>query len=122
MKLPDIKAVVTNWKIVLAVVVIYSSTIYFVGRNHGYDSCEAKQSRLIEAARIVTEESNAIAIADKEISQAKIAERKESRDEVIVSVPDVSPSRSRIALNCERLRAAGANLDGFPACRTGAPD
>lgn len=117
MKLPNIPAigwVLGNWQLALAAagaLAIYSGAIYFTGRSHGYDSAVAAQSKVAEAARIVTEESAAISAAERAEADALIRGEKEERDDAIETADN-----PRLALNCKRLQQSGADISQFPAC------
>jgi hypothetical protein len=114
--------IIGNWQLVLAIAggaVLVLAGTYFLGRSHGYDSCEAEQLETMREAKALEDASEGAAAGEREADTGTIATNKEKRDAAIDAAGEegAAPSPSRTALNCERLRAAGADLDEFPACR-----
>lgn len=114
--------IIGNWQLALALAggaVLVLAGAYFLGRSHGFDSCEAEQLETLREAKAREDASEGAAAGERETDTGTIATNRENRNAAIDDAGEegLAPSRSRTALNCERLRAAGADLDEFPACR-----
>lgn len=115
---------VAHWQLALAIVsalMISHSAVYFIGRGHGSDSAMIDVVKGANAANDLATTSAGQAAAEGEIEEGRIANEKEMTDEAIrnSNTGDIAPSVASDALNCQRLRRSGQDLDRFPACRPG---
>jgi len=116
--------IIGNWHFALAIagaLVISHTATYFVGRGHGADSALADIAKAGQKANDVAVASAGKAAAEGEVEQGKIMDDKEKADEAVnLSKDDSSASVASLARMCELVRRSGQDLDGFPACRSGA--
>lgn len=98
--------------------------LWFVDRNEqyregdqaGYERAQTEHREAEAAAIRAQEESAAVADSERATDTATIGTDQEARDNAINSTTDTRPSDVSNALNCERLRRAGANIQHIPAC------
>lgn len=121
---------IANWQLALAIagaIALTNSVTYCKGVQDGKAIEKARHQEALLDSVETGQKSENIAIAEGEIEQGRIVQDKEDADAAIRSTGqnDRKPSLASNALNCERLRRAGEDLRGFPACgpresRTGA--
>lgn len=113
---------IANWQLALGIFGAAALALvgaYFLGRDHGYDLRLAEEAAELAKIKRLEDKSEGLAAGEREVDTDTISENQETRDAAIISANDKDrpPSASRNALNCERLRAAKADLSQFPACR-----
>lgn len=117
-----LKLIVGNWQIALAILVVLIGThslAYCQGRTDGRAALLADQAEARAKAELVEDESEGEAAGERETDRGIITEAQEDRNDAVTTnaTPGERPSATRIALQCERLRAAGTDIDQLPACR-----
>lgn len=98
--------------------------LWFIDRNAqyregdaaGYGRAQAEHRDAELAAIRAQEESAAVADSERTTDTATIGTDQEARNNAINSTTDTRPSDASNALNCERLRRAGADIQHIPAC------
>lgn len=102
----------------LAVAVACLGAGYVKGCTDGRAKVRAEWVKAERKAKELADKSEGQAAAEHEADTATITEAEERRNDAITKADDGGkPSASSVALNCERLRNAGADLSNFPACR-----
>lgn len=105
---------------VIAALVLIAGTLLFVylrGRHDAHQKDEAARAVAIaEALKIdakAKEKTDEVRVSDAR----EVAALKEELTDAVADVPDSVPDAAAVALGCQRLRNAGADVSDLPACR-----
>lgn len=125
MALRPVAWIVSHWQLALALAGALSLALisaYLIGRSHGGNDVLVDVAQAGQKANEASTISAGQAAEEAEIESANIGRDKENADAAIRATQsaNIRPSLASDALNCERLRRSGQNLDGFPACKSGA--
>lgn len=111
----------TFWLAVCGVLIASLPLSYCKGRTDGRAALLAEQDKQVTGERRVADESEGEAAVERETDRTTIEQAQKDRDDAITAQDDTRPSASRNALNCERLRRQGTDIDKLPACGGRAP-
>lgn len=83
-----------------------------------YDANLIRNDRLQENTKTLERKVDADSNASEQRrdDDATIARQEKELHDAVAKVPDSAPDATRIALGCERLRRAGTDTSGIPAC------
>ena len=106
------------WAIVATLAALFFGARFIY--NDGYDTGVADeqarwQAKQVEAQKVQAESANE-ATAERIIETRTITIKQKARDNAIQATDDDKPSAASNALNCERLRTAGTDVQHIPAC------
>lgn len=113
------KSIIGNWQVSLGLAgafALWSTAIYFVGRDHGYDLRVSEQAQARVKADKLEEKSAGEAAIERENDTGEISDNQKERDDAIRNETDDKPSDASNALMCERMRRAGRDIRQLPAC------
>ena len=109
-----------EWLRILVVALLVAGITYPLARCSGEKSERARQTLLLEKANrlYLEQKARADTLAANQRLTDLIAVQQRERDlrDAIASTPDSAPDAVRIQLGCQRLRAAGRDTSGIPAC------
>ena len=130
LKLGNLLDTVTGYlprlKIYAAIAAVWALSL-FLARCDAYEDGKraerATQAKIEAVANKVQNESAGKAAGERETDRGNIADNQKDRDDAITANTEkgAAPSRSRTALNCERMRQAGTDVSHLPACGGRAP-
>jgi len=100
---------------ILAVLVIVGG-FYWKGRSDAKQAAETALRKENERALRTDEKARVAADLARVTDAAEVEEQREELVEAIQEIPDERPDAVRVALGCQRLRAAGQDLALVPAC------
>lgn len=106
---------------IIALLITALPLSYCKGRTDGRAALLAEQDKQVTGERRVADESEGKAAVEREADRTTIEQARKDRDDAITAQDDALPSASRNALNCERLRRQGTDIDQLPACGGRAP-
>jgi predicted negative regulator of RcsB-dependent stress response len=99
----------------LAVIAVLAFT-YQRGRHDAAEKAAAARAVAIQEALKVDARAKEKAADERLRDAAKVAETKERLTDAVADVQDQVPDPVAVRLGCERLRQAGYDLSGVPAC------
>lgn len=109
-----------NWKLILAAVAAVLLS-YNVGSCVGYGNGKRAMQAAIDRANVeaLRQKARADELAANQRLTDTIAVNRQEQElrNAIAQTPDTQPDAVRIALGCQRLRAAGTDTSRIPACR-----
>lgn len=110
-----------NWKIVgviLAALAVTHISAFWVGVARERASAAEVRAEAAAASAALTERSQAQASEERELDGKEIDNAQRDRDQSIKdsAADNHRPSAASNALNCERLRAEGRDINRIPAC------
>lgn len=101
----------------LAICLAVAVLAFVKGCNHGRSIEQAAQARAAGVARDVADQSAGQAAQERETDRQTLGQAQKGRDDAIRNANDGGrPGAASNALNCERLRQAGRDISGIPAC------
>ena len=109
-----------EWLRILVVALLVAGITYPLAKCNGEKAERVRQQALLEKAnrQYLEQKARADTLAANQRLTDLIAVQQRERDlrDAIASTPDSAPDAVRIRLGCERLRAAGRDTSGIPAC------
>ena len=110
-----------NWHIALGVAgafALWSTAVYFIGRDHGKDSAEAADLAAESKARDLADISAGQSAQEAESDDIAIDTQKDETDEAIRNAGSQGekPSNASNALNCKRLMRTSPELYQSSTC------
>jgi hypothetical protein len=111
--------IIAKWQLALgavALLILALTLSYCEGRKDGRAIEQAKWAREQSKAERKQAESTTQATVERITETRTITIKQKARDNAIQATDDDKPSAASNALNCERLRQAGADISHIPAC------